>query len=117
MGKPVTTVLLTLFSIPMVACDYQPLCSYGCGEPEKVSENVVGSRDCEMLQDLDKGHLCAQCQGTFCEEGEPQYPLIGCGVFPCVDGARVVQGCKDESHCAEFDGMRCMSNICGPYDI
>ena len=73
---------------------------YSCQPPE------VGSRDCAVLQDLPSGAYCDQCQGVSCEEADPDNPSE-CAFFPCVDDTRVVQGCTEDMHCAEFDGMFC----------
>ena len=83
----------------------------GCGDEDNPR---VGSMDCEVLG----GELCLECQGQECTVQEGTRSLIteteegsqmasGCDLFPCVDGARVIQGCSEDDHCTGFEGYWC----------
>lgn len=64
----------------------------------------VGSRSCEEIgkatPDPATHDACSRCQGRMCGES-------GCDIFPCVEGARIVQGCQADADCSAFSGTRC----------
>ncbi len=81
------------------ACDVEDL---------RVEDPRVGSRDCEELG----GELCLECQGQPCTPSDESMAVLssmgeGCWLFPCVEGAYVVQGCTTDEHCQEFEGYFC----------
>lgn len=78
----------------------------------------VGSRDCAVLGGGPEG-LCQVCQAQPCDsdevgrsESNPQggarVDTDGDGVndacyfLPCIDGAVVVEGCEEDTHCAHM---------------
>ena len=95
----------------------------GCGEEEDLrvgsteeEDPRVGSTDCAVLGD----EWCTECLGQSCDGTEDTGAIAnGCALFPCVDGARVVQGCSTDSDCGAFEGYWCgmgtspHSGLCG----
>src|SRR5689334_6646734 len=65
-------------------------CSGGSGSAH------VGSRDCAVISaaspDPATSQSCSSCQGKTCG-------TTGCELFPCVNGAIVVQGCNEDADC------------------
>ncbi len=67
-------------------------CITACGEDPSPH---VGSRDCDVLDEVIPNEWCSTCQGLACDTPE-------CFFFPCVDGALVVEGCNADATCAHL---------------
>ena len=80
-----------------------------CSTPD-----YVGSRDCaELVRELDVpwfAEMCESCQGKACDLGECNES------FPCVEGKIVIEGCEEDSDCADMDAL-CASNIAMPHHV